>query len=438
MAGLGFWTRPEVALVPPVVVIAAMWGWRSGGKRWPSSPGSRRCRRRSSLSSAAMRWSRGSSRRSSRSGGRPRSATQAHGPQKPPLAASRGLDDPRFDFSPKEESDAVEPERRAARSDRATAREWAEGISYLLIPVLLWGVIRCRSMRGLGRWSPADPGLPGRLLDDRDPPRIDARLSLGTACPSLIVVPSRGRRRGPGPGSRASRPSRALAWSGPEAGLCRADRAGRRRDFTSRPRRGTRADGATGRPGLWLADKAEPGDAVLDTRGWASFVRGIPGYDYWHVRQALSDRNLKYVVVGTDELKAESRRAATLRAMLAHAGKPVATFSGRRDGRGSGVEVYRFDPPESWEGVNAMTRGHGSLLTRLTRGTNWSWRAERHLTALPADLDVTVMTLESRRPPPRQARPIDGEGPVRLGVADALGLPQAPLPASLAQSARRP
>jgi hypothetical protein len=103
--------------------------------------------------------------------------------------------------------------------------------------------------------------------------------------------------------------------------------------------------------GLWLADRAAPGEAVLDTRGWASFVRGIPGYDYWHVRQALSDRNLKYVVVGSDELKAQSRRAATLRAMLAHAGKPVASFSGRRDGRGSGVEVYRFEPPESWEGI---------------------------------------------------------------------------------------
>jgi hypothetical protein len=104
--------------------------------------------------------------------------------------------------------------------------------------------------------------------------------------------------------------------------------------------------------GIWLADKARPGEAVLDTRGWASFVGGVKSYDYWHVRQALSDRNLKYVVVGSDELKADSRRAATLRAMLAHAGKPAASFSGRRDGRGSGVEVYRFDPPESWEGVH--------------------------------------------------------------------------------------
>jgi len=38
---------------------------------------------------------------------------------------------------------------------------------------------------------------------------------------------------------------------------------------------------------------------------------------------------------------------------------------------------------------------HGTLLTRLVRGTRWSWRAERHSSALPADLDATVMTLES-------------------------------------------
>ena len=42
-----------------------------------------------------------------------------------------------------------------------------------------------------------------------------------------------------------------------------------------------------------------------------------------------------------------------------------------------------------------MTMGHGTLLTRLIRGTNWSWRAERHVADLPSDLDSTVMSLES-------------------------------------------
>jgi heptose I phosphotransferase len=42
-----------------------------------------------------------------------------------------------------------------------------------------------------------------------------------------------------------------------------------------------------------------------------------------------------------------------------------------------------------------MTEGHGTLLARLVRGTRWSWRDERHTSALPIDLDSTVMTLET-------------------------------------------
>jgi heptose I phosphotransferase len=39
---------------------------------------------------------------------------------------------------------------------------------------------------------------------------------------------------------------------------------------------------------------------------------------------------------------------------------------------------------------------HGSFLERLCRGTRWTWLADRHRGALPADLAATVMTLESR------------------------------------------
>ncbi len=42
-----------------------------------------------------------------------------------------------------------------------------------------------------------------------------------------------------------------------------------------------------------------------------------------------------------------------------------------------------------------MTTGHGNLMTRLFRGIRWSWRDERHASALPGDLDAMVMTLES-------------------------------------------
>ena len=36
---------------------------------------------------------------------------------------------------------------------------------------------------------------------------------------------------------------------------------------------------------------------------------------------------------------------------------------------------------------------HGSFLGRLVRGTRWSWRADRHARALPADFDRSVMDL---------------------------------------------
>ncbi|APW63141.1 lipopolysaccharide kinase InaA family protein [Paludisphaera borealis] len=39
---------------------------------------------------------------------------------------------------------------------------------------------------------------------------------------------------------------------------------------------------------------------------------------------------------------------------------------------------------------------HGSLWERLVRGVRWSWIDERYRSALPADFDAMVMTLESR------------------------------------------
>ena len=42
--------------------------------------------------------------------------------------------------------------------------------------------------------------------------------------------------------------------------------------------------------GRWLTEHATAGDVVLDTRGWARFLSQTPGYDYWHVRQALDRR----------------------------------------------------------------------------------------------------------------------------------------------------
>lgn len=103
--------------------------------------------------------------------------------------------------------------------------------------------------------------------------------------------------------------------------------------------------------GRWLAEVAGPGERILDTRGWARFVAGrADGYDYWHVRQALSDRGLAYVVVGRDELEAGSRRAESLNALLAFAATPARDFPVVVDGRDVGTRVYRMNQPISWEG----------------------------------------------------------------------------------------
>jgi hypothetical protein len=103
--------------------------------------------------------------------------------------------------------------------------------------------------------------------------------------------------------------------------------------------------------GQWLAKHGQPADAVLDTRGWARFVSGLRGYDYWHVRQALTDSHLSYVVVGLDELAAGSERAKTLNAVLAFAADPIQEFRSTADDPDEGVRIYRFRSPESWKGI---------------------------------------------------------------------------------------
>ncbi|AMV39833.1 glycosyltransferase family 39 protein [Planctomyces sp. SH-PL62] len=103
--------------------------------------------------------------------------------------------------------------------------------------------------------------------------------------------------------------------------------------------------------GRWLVANARAGEQILDTRGWARFVADrADGYDYWHVRQALSDRSLAYVVVGRDELRAKSRRAESLNALLAFAATPVRDFPVIVDGRDVGTRIYRMNQPISWEG----------------------------------------------------------------------------------------
>jgi hypothetical protein len=349
--GLGFLTRPEVALVAPVVVIAGMLRWRSWseelavfGRLMALSAavlvfvGSYAFVKGEISEKLSLRWS-------------AQVGLKNHAPRKPPTLLPKGLDDPRFDFSPKEESDQISLKGQTVAASKRLICEWADGLSLVLIPVVLLGIVVGRRLDGSvdGRRLILVYFVAFSWIAIRHASTL-GYLS-GRHALSLVVVSV--------PWASAG----IWAWASGFMARWKVNPVlGRRLGYaglTAVALVGLIDQAKAGHPsrwgywaaGHWLAEQAKPGDAVLDTRGWASFVRGVPGYDYWHVRQALSDRSLKYVVVGSDELKAKSRRAATLRAMLAHAGKPVASFASRRDGRGAGVEVYRFDAPESWEGI---------------------------------------------------------------------------------------
>jgi hypothetical protein len=106
--------------------------------------------------------------------------------------------------------------------------------------------------------------------------------------------------------------------------------------------------------GRWLAAHGKPGEATLDTRGWASFVADLSpfeAYDYWHVRQALTDARLSYIVVEAEELEAESARARTLQSLLAYAAEPIHEFPENSADDAGRVRIYRFHRPADWKGM---------------------------------------------------------------------------------------
>jgi hypothetical protein len=99
--------------------------------------------------------------------------------------------------------------------------------------------------------------------------------------------------------------------------------------------------------GRWLIEYAKPDEAVLDTRGWANFVAGRAEFDYWHVGQAFSDRRLRYLVVGRDELTADSPRAATLRTIIDDFGTSVHEFPDHTRRASAAVLVVRLHLPSA-------------------------------------------------------------------------------------------
>jgi hypothetical protein len=277
-----------------------------------------------------------------------------------PQLLPRGLDDPQWDFSPKEESDRTVI-RNPLKALRWMACEWWDELCWGFAIMAVWGLARQRFIVKLCRDRvPGDRGGYERrvlavfagvfaLALLRHAMTLGYFSSRHLLPLVLVSVPWAAAGtfvclRGLGlklPWSmRTARATCVLS-----SGLVVATLV----VYQLRPSHPTRwGHWASGR---WLAEHAGPSELVLDTRGWARFIAGAPGYDYWHVRQALTDSHLTYVVVGHEELEAKSPRARTLSALLSYTATLVQEFPVFVNDRNVGAWIYRFHRPVSWEGM---------------------------------------------------------------------------------------
>ena len=274
-----------------------------------------------------------------------------------------GLDDPKWDFSPKEEPVAARPRLAHVLGD--LTMQLAEGLGWLLPLFVVWGFVRDRYIRKIsaggtdgseadhlntGRWLIAVYVLLFLLILAQHEYRMGYLSSRHVL--TLVIVTLPWAAAGVYVCARRLADLMGLESTARRAGAialvtsCILVSVGVQLRGVHLSRWGHWA------AGQWLARYAKPGESVLDTRGWAAFVSGLPSYDYWHVRQAFSDASLSYVVVGDDELNAESPRGQTLRAVLAYAGEPVVSFPAEQGSQAIGVWVYQFHRPESWEGMS--------------------------------------------------------------------------------------
>jgi 4-amino-4-deoxy-L-arabinose transferase-like glycosyltransferase len=372
-AGLGYLARPEVVLVPLAVVVT-----RLLSRDWSAAPRRRAAVELSALSIAfltllgsyALAKGEVSEKLALRYGAglpRPRTTVRVARPWLPP-----GLDDPHWDFSPKEETLAGEGAGPIPRTRTAPAAivklivRWAEGLGGFLGLFAIWGAVRAGALRT--RAERATDGSAAACV----PPRLRPLLTIYLGLYALALVRHlltlgylSDRHLLPlvavsllwaaaGVALCAGRVARALGWSqgrNRRVGTALVVLISLAALATLHWKPGHHSRWGHWAAGRWLQAHATPAQAILDTRGWASFVANRPSYDYWHVRQALTDPYLAYVVVGADELSAASHRAETLRAVLAYSANAVAAFPDDRDGKGIGVLVYRYHRPDSWEGL---------------------------------------------------------------------------------------
>jgi hypothetical protein len=280
-----------------------------------------------------------------------------------PQQVPRGLDDPRWDFSPKEETDRIPIKNWRYAVLRVVGRWWEE-LCWFFAVMTVWGLVRYRYIRNLSRdHEPDETSQSARIL-----------LLVFAAVYTVALI-----RHSALLGYLSARHIIALLYASlpfAAAGTFVCAR-GIAVKLNFGPRMARFAGVGVGcmlvlasvvvqmqpnhlnhlsrfghwSAGTWLATSARPEELVLDTRGWARFISGQPGYDYWHVRQALTDSHLSYIVVGLDELRAKSPRALTLRTLLAYSATPVRDFPAFPGGREAGVRLYRFHRPSSWEGL---------------------------------------------------------------------------------------
>ncbi len=363
-AAIGYLTRPEVILVP--VSIGLTWAidrLHPAGKRRPRAIGAVAVM--IVLPAIAVAGYAGIKGQVSE-----KLSIRAAAGLGPPFLLKRsvpqplppGLDDPTLDFSAKEESDRVAI-RGTGQAARRIFGRWWEGLVWYFAVMTVWGLARRRETRAMlseDAKAPA-PGIEGLLL---------GTFALIDAAALLRHSASLGYLSG-----RHVLPLvvASIPWAAGGAYICWR-RIGEWMHLSPRAMKLGRAVpiamalvlciGAQLNPthsrhlsrwghwsaGRWLSSHAAPGEEVLDTRGWARFISGLPGYDYWHIRQALTDAHLSYILVELDELEAKSARARTLRSLLAFAATPIEDFpAGPADPRPA-VRIYRYRRPASWEG----------------------------------------------------------------------------------------
>jgi hypothetical protein len=286
--------------------------------------------------------------------------------RKPAPWVPPGLDDPRWDFSPKEEPP---PEERTATSALSElVSRWAEGLGGFFGIFAIWGAVRARALRERIAREAAERGQAA----PEPPGRLRWLLTVYISLYALVLVRHLAILGYISDRHLLPLVALALPWAAGGLSLC-GRRIAELLGWPARKARrvavvlvlaavaatvmlplwkpGHRSRWGHWAAGQWLRAHAQPSEAVLDTRGWAAFISDRASYDYWHVRQALTDAHLAYIVVGDDELSSSSRRGATLRAILAYAAAPVAAFPEEKNRAGIGVRVYRFRCPVSWEGL---------------------------------------------------------------------------------------